>query len=133
MVNVLPATSTANFTNMRYAVDFVRTSHMNFLRITGLLVAGPKGRILSNVKLLDFEKNEATMIDNTKVSPFFMFTNLNDFDDRLYFDKPNSRRLATSEKLVAIVNVKILNSTCVAGWLHLLDIIFCRKANNGTF
>ena len=106
---------------------------MNFLRITGLLVAGPKGRILSNVKLLDFEKNEATMIDNTKVSPFFMFTNLNDFDDRLYFDKPNSRRLATSEKLVAIVNVKILNSTCVAGWLHLLDIIFCRKANNGTF
>lgn len=62
---------------------------MNFLRINGLLILDTKGKVLSNVKLLDFEKNEATMIDNVKVSPVFLMTNLIDFDDRLCFDKPN--------------------------------------------
>lgn len=63
---------------------------MNYLRIDGLIIHGQEGQVKQPVKLLDFENNRAVLIDNTHVSPFWLFTPLNDFDERICFYRPNT-------------------------------------------
>jgi len=66
----------------------------NLLSIDGLLVADQNDELLGHVELLDFKNKEAVLTDGTKISPFFLYTNLLDFDNRLCdshcFSKPNN-------------------------------------------